>query len=480
MLGPSGVGVTAEVTQYIALLSTPVTVVAGAALSSRLAEAHARQDVAASRRSYSTALSAMLLLSVVGGLLSTLVVGRALGPELGHASWLYGMLGAVGLFGGIVVSVPGVVLTAHGELKSLLRINLCAAVLPALATMGCISLWGLTGQFLSLALAPLIMVFVTVPLAVRTLPDFPWSPIWALDRGYLWTAVRLGGVTLLAGLLQQAVLVLIRNLLDQQGGNALVGQFQAAWTVGATYFGVVLGGLGSFAFPRYAAAATQEELTREVSEAGRFVLRVAPPIVFVAIFLADIVIEFLYSGRFAPSTRLLSWQFVGDVSKALSWVFGGALLYRGKVRATVAAEVFYVTVFGAGALVCVPRWGLEGVGFAYVGAYIAFLLLVSWLLKRECGVSGRSPQLWQMLGLTLAAACLVVAGRSWPAARLLALLAAGIWWWRAGALGEALQRAGGILRRVSGSGDAHLRVASAASAEKVVVPPAPAKRDEGS
>ncbi|MCI0572707.1 MAG: polysaccharide biosynthesis C-terminal domain-containing protein, partial [Myxococcaceae bacterium] len=271
-------------------------------------------------------------------------------------------------------------------------------------------------------------------------------------------ALGVGVATFAGAMLQQVVLMLVRRLLDRQGGSALIGQFQAAWAVGATYFGVVLGGLASFAFPRYAAATTPEALSREVDEAARLVLRAAPPIVFMAIALADLVIELLYSGQFAPATRLLAWQFVGDLPKALAWVLGGPLLYRGRVRATLVAEFFFSVVFVAGALLCVPLWGLEGVGFAYAAAYVAFLLLVRWLLQRECGVRREPSQLWWVLGLTLGAAALVVAVRSWPGARLLALPVCLAWCWRVGVFRRVAERARNLFRKsVPQPPEAHLQ-----------------------
>ncbi|MCI0672887.1 MAG: polysaccharide biosynthesis C-terminal domain-containing protein, partial [Myxococcaceae bacterium] len=399
VLGPIGLGMAAEVTQYVFLMTTPAAVVSGTALSSGLAEAQGRKDTSSSRRIYSTALTALFLLALVGGTLSIFVCGLVLGPELGHGVWLFALLAAVGMFGSNLASIPCLVLTAHGDVRTPVRISLYAGVLLAVVSVLCIVRWGLPGLFVALALTPVIALAVTLPLASRALPDFPWRPTWTLDWRYLRFALGVGVATFAGAMLQQVVLMLVRRLLDRQGGSALIGQFQAAWAVGATYFGVVLGGLASFAFPRYAAATTPEALSREVDEAARLVLRAAPPIVFMAIALADLVIELLYSGQFAPATRLLAWQFVGDLPKALAWVLGGPLLYRGRVRATLVAEFFFSVVFVAGALLCVPLWGLEGVGFAYAAAYVAFLLLVRWLLQRECGVRREPSQLWWVLGL---------------------------------------------------------------------------------
>ncbi|MCI0669447.1 MAG: hypothetical protein L0Y64_03180, partial [Myxococcaceae bacterium] len=207
-------------------------------------------------------------------------------------------------------------------------------------------------------------------------------------------------------------------------------------------------GLATFAFPRYAAATTPEDLTREVDDAGRFVLRSAPPVALAAIALVDLVIEFLYSGQFSPAAGLLAWQLVGDLPKALSWVLGGPLLYRGKVRAFLVAELFYLVAFGGGALVCIPLWGLEGVGFAYAFAYVAFLLVVFRLLRSACGVRSGPGPLWRMLGLTLGAAAFVVAIRCWPGARLLALPVCLVWWWRVGTLRQAVARTRAVLRKL--------------------------------
>ena len=272
VLGPEGFGVTGEVMQYPMLASTLVAIVAGTALSSKLAAAHGRGDAEAARRIYSTALTALLALSVPGGIVATIVVGVLLAGAHGEVVWLYGLLSVFGLFGATLAGIPALVLAARGEAKAALGVSLVAGVVPGVVSV-----------------LPRVLRRPAGPVPRPGLPPrssawpwrFPWRrgsfPTSPGGRGGSWTAAISGrrcpsaGPRCWAACCCSGVLVLVRNLLIDRGGSALLGQFQASWAAGSAYLGLVLGGVASFAFPRYAAATTAQ--TARPGGGGRGPLR---------------------------------------------------------------------------------------------------------------------------------------------------------------------------------------------------------------
>jgi PST family polysaccharide transporter len=411
-LGPAGIGITAEIQQLVTLANVPTSMMLGPALVSGVAEARARGDFDKVSRLYASAWTGVLVVSGVAGVLAVVAGYFFLPDPWGRRLWPLTILAAVGALLSSLRMIPPQMLMASGRLRRMTVIALFAGGIETALICSAIAWYGLTGQFVAFALAPLLLLPLTLALARSDLHEFSWRPRWGFSRDFGITAAKVGAASLVAALAMQSLLTVARWTLEKHGGPDLNGQFQAAWAIGTTYFSLALGGLGSYFFPRYAAARDPSELATEVESGAQFVLRIAPPAVLLLIGARDLVVHALYSHRFDPAIELVGVLLVGDVAKGIAWVQSGPLLYRGKIGAFLGLELFGSLTTIVGTIVLVPRFSLLGVGYASVLATFAYCFLSALVLHRSCGVRPSAKR------LALIAACTLLAGGALYATRL--------------------------------------------------------------
>ena len=381
-LGPVGVGIVAEVQQLATLVLVPLAAFAGPAL----VQALANRDSPTHERVIGAALAWTLALGV---LLSAAAV--LLAPRLLPTNWNIALRTSVALVssGTLFVALTNVAtqtLVFRARLADSARLQVVATIVSALAVV--VSTWsfGIVGQFVALVAAPAVMV----PLYWRTARESGAWPralsSWNLSPDFFRLAFTVGGASLAAGVALQGALYVTRLRLELTGGAALNGQFQAAWAIGSLYLGLVLSGIGNFAFPRFATADGTEQLQSEVNATAAFVAKFAPPAVLLVVAFSGLGVRLLYSSGFEPAVEILKWQLAGDVAKCFAWAYAGPLLYRGRVRAFMFAE-FTVAVFLAGlSWILVPRFGAVGAGQAYLASHVVYLVAATIAARVSLGL----------------------------------------------------------------------------------------------
>lgn len=447
-LGPEGVGRMAEILQFVSLANLPATLLTGPALLSALAKARADGDSDAAARIIRTTASVVLSLVAVGGIVS-MVLGVVLLPWTRHA-WPLLVLAAAS--GGLTAwaGVPQQVLVAYGALRGLFVVRFVSSILGlGLIVAGTIAL-GLPGQFIALT----VVAALTLPLAMRMSrrqtghAGLPGGPI---DRSVLVRAFQFGAAWTVSAGATQLMLTITRWTIDRQGGPALNGQFQASWAIASMYFAVMFDGVGSYVNPRFAAAETAADLSAEIDRAASFVWKTVPPVVLAAIAFRDILIHAVYSHRFDGAIDLLGFMLIGDVARAVSWIQGGPLLYRNRVRAYVISEVIAASLQAAGVFILVPLVGLRGVGFAYTGMYVCYAFITAIIARISCGVPVRLRRLAIMLLFTGGAIAAMLATQRVPSLRWVLGGISLFWAHRVGLVASTWVRVKGVIGRLRGA-----------------------------
>jgi O-antigen/teichoic acid export membrane protein len=414
VLGPEGVGQVAAVQQIAQLALVPLSLATGASLVS--AFARERASPAGSQRIYDTTATVLAGGGAVLGALALGLAAATLGPSDPHLVPVAG----VAVAGAVLhqgAALPSSALRARGDLRSAAVVGIGWAVVSTIATIALIPAFGVAGSFVGSLTASLLLTVAFAGFWGRRLPDLRLWPRPRVDPDHLRTTLSVGSASLVAAAATQVTLSVIRWTLLDHGGHAANGQFQAAWALGATYFGTVLSGVGAGLFPRYAAAAA-EDLDREVRAGLDFVWRTAPPVILVALAARSEAMRLLYSGDFDLAARIVGWQMVGDLAKASSWLFAGVLLYRGHARAYALVELVGGGLLSAGAMAFVPRFGPIGTGYGYVAAYLVYLGWTAWVTSRACGVSVPWRHLGATVAFTLLAGALLILTDHVPLANL--------------------------------------------------------------
>ena len=402
VLGPDGVGKAAEVLQIVTMANLPATMMTGPALVSSIAEAVRRDDRVEVERVARTAMTVALAASLVGGVVAVIAGYWLLPAPWGRRAWPFTLLAAVAAAFTVWAAIPQQVLTAHARLVRLTIVRFLMMTSGGALLIGGTLFFGLNGQFVAMALAGAVAVPIAV-LALRRELGFLALPSRSVDLAFVKRALTVGASAFIAGSAGQAVLFTIRWTLEAHGGPHANGQFQAAYAIGSTYFGIVLDGIGTYVLPRYAAAQTPAELSREINAAARFVFRMAPPAIFAAIAMRGLLVRALYSHRFDEANELVGLQMVADIARAIVWVQASPLLYRNRIRAFLITETIAAVLVSGASVILVPIIGLNGVGYAYIGMYSAYAVVTGVAVSRSCDVPFEGRRLVVTLALTAAA-----------------------------------------------------------------------------
>lgn len=435
-LGPEGVGLLAEVNQAVQLAFVPVTMIAGPALVTGVSRAVAAGDHARAGWLQRAALGALAL---SGGLGVLAAIGLArLSPPAGAEGSVDDLvvLAAVAALVGAVAMVHRQVLVGGTRLRAVTGVGLAESLVLLLAVAVGTAVGGVAGHLVGALVAALLVLPAWSVVVARGGADY--RPGVRLDPAFLGETARLGLSSLVAGTALHGALWLIRGALGGAGGeegDAWNGYFQAAWSVGTMYLTLVLNGLSSFVFPRYAAAEDEAALAREIEAASAFVLRVTPPVVLLAVALRVPLLHALYSAEFRPAATLFGLLLAGDMAKVLAWCQGGVLLYRGHAAASALVASTVWVLFGGLAWWGVGRWGLDAVGAAYALAFVAQVGVTGLGLWWVTGIRPSFRYMAQAVGLVSATVVAVLWTAQAPWAS-----------WLVGAVGMGLAARAGLIR----------------------------------
>jgi len=448
VLGPAGIGKVAEVMQIVSMANLPATMMTGPALVSGVAEAVRRGDRGEVERIARTATTVALGASILGGIIAVIAGYWLLPAPWGRSAWPFTILAAVAAMFSAWAAISQQVLTAHARLMRLTVVRLLITSSGVALLCGGTLLLGLTGQFIALALAAAITVPIAGFALRRELGFFP-GPWRAVDVQFVRRSLAIGATAFVAGGAQQGMLFTIRWTLEKHGGPQANGQFQAAYAIGSTYFAIVLDGIGTYVLPRYAAAQTPGELAREIDAAARFVFRMAPPAIFAAIAMRALLVRALYSHRFDEANELVGIQMVGDMARSIAWVQASPLLYRNRIRAFLLTEAYAAGAVAIGSVILVPIYGLDGVGYAYLGMWVGYVILTALVVAKSCDVPVGGRRVVATLALTAAAYAVLRLTSMHEAVRWVVLAGVLLAWQRNGVLGAVWSKVRGKLSALS-------------------------------
>ena len=403
MLGPAGVGLIGLFNNLIDAAANVAALGTGTVGTRQIAEAAGREDahaVADARRALflgtlALAISGTVVFWALRDALALWVLGDAtLSPEVG---WL---ALAVGLT--VAAASQSALLNGMRRIGDLAKVSVWSGMLSTALGVGALLLWGRSGLIVFVLVGPLTSLMLGHVYVAR-LPKViaRRTPLPALARQW-GTMVKLGTALMVAGLAGTLGQLLVRMLVQRELDAEALGYFQAAATLSMTYFGIVLGAMGTDFYPRLTAVIHDNvAVNRLVNEQVEVALLIASPILLAMIGLAPWVIQTLYSSSFHPAAEVLRWQVIGDVFKVYSWPLGFMFLAAGAGRTLMLTEFAAAALFVLLTWKLLPAQGIVATGQAFVGMYLVYLSLVYWLGRRRTGFRWNHRVLRQMTLLLL-------------------------------------------------------------------------------
>jgi PST family polysaccharide transporter len=413
LLGPAGVGL---IGLYQNLMQTASTVGAlgfGTVGARQVATAESQGDPAAVDRARRALFWGSLALALLSGLLfwcaSGWIAAHVLGARQrsGDVAWL-----AVGVSLMIAAGSQSALLIGLRRIGDVARIQVVSGILGAALGAAAIVLWGPRGLLAMVLVAP-IATFLAGHWFVARIDRPTGAPTPLSKLASEWRVmVGLGAAFMLSALVTMLGQLAVRTLVQRELGLDALGQFQAAWAIGMTYLGFVLGAMGTDYYPRLSAAIGDPEVaTRIVNEQIEVATLLCGPVVLGVLALTPWLVHLLYSARFAATAEILRWQLLGDILKVASWPLGFVLLAAGAGRAYIFTETSAMVVFCGGSALLTPRVGVAATGIAFLAMYVWYLPLVYLLARRRLSFRWRGEVIRQIVALILAAILVELAAR---------------------------------------------------------------------
>lgn len=407
--GPEGVGLIglmlSLVNVGVILASAGVTTAVIPALSSAMASG----DLKRAERVRQAAIGTPVVIASLTSML--LVLLREPAGEL--------VLGSASRSGEVVVLAAALtfataafanlsILSGRREIRALTIVTISTAVAATVVGVTAVWQYGIGGLALAvLAGSALHLLFSTWFVRRAKVPRIPRATLTEVahtSRDLLRSGLPIAASQLFSAVAVLAVPVLILHLL----GTSEVGFYRAATAVSVACSTLLLGALTQDYLPRASAATNPHLVSGVVERQMRLILGLGAPALLALMAVGPIVLQALFSAEFIPSFAVLQWQLVGDLLRMPAAILAFVLLATGQTRSFVLAELSS----GLGLLIATPigirLMGLEGAGFGYAAAQVAFYVAVWLLVRRHIPTRPGRLQIATLL-VAVASALIVVA-----------------------------------------------------------------------
>lgn len=198
--------------------------------------------------------------------------------------------------------------------------------------------------------------------------------------------LKLGFAFMASGILMMGAAYAVRIMVIRMVDLEAAGFYQAAWTLGGLYVGIILQSMGADFYPRLTAVAKDNAVcNRLVNEQTQISLLLAGPGVIATLTFASVVIALFYSEKFGPAVEVLRWICLGTTLQVITWPIGFIIVAKGAQKIFFWAELAWTIVNVGFSWICVSSFGLNGAGIAFFASYVFHWLLIYPIVRRLSG-----------------------------------------------------------------------------------------------
>jgi O-antigen/teichoic acid export membrane protein len=369
LLGPSGVGILANLGIYNSFVGTAGTAFAGQGSTRAIAAARAQRDD--SRIDWLIRYS-FLIPTVVGVLvlLATVVLAQQIsGLVMGDTQYAYLIaISAIAIPITLMAASYSGVLQGFLRIGSLAKANITTTIVSVIVTVALILPFGLTGAVVAVSVVALVQLgifFVREPWVIR---GRKWRRRLSFDRPALHPVLQLGFASVVLTIASTLVSLVIRSDIVRVLGIDPNGIYQPVSAISDTYLEMLISSTSFYLFPRLTellSAGRRSEAAGEIGHGMRVILAVTVPLLLLAIAFGEPIVTLLYSERFRPAADPLAIQMTGNVLKVIIWCASAALLPLGYYRTWLVVGLINLAIKAVGVHLLLPTMGLDGVAVAY-------------------------------------------------------------------------------------------------------------------
>ncbi len=374
-LGVGGVGVVSQLNYIATWAGGLATMGMSSGCIRELARARARGEEGEIRQIVFLAIS----LPLVIGVILTLVT---VGVSTGGAAVLLGQKGLAWAFTIACASVPlnllagsiSVIAQGFEHIGRLAVTTLVANVINTVLVVTLILVLGLKGGIVGVtatSVVTLLVLWVRMggPLRLGLSRPIPWP-----SKSIVAKVAGLGIASFLLGFSSSTGDLVIRSRVVHVLGIAGMGLYQPVYAMSNQYLIGFIGTTSVYLFPtlsRLLAEGRRTEALGELNTGLRLLLVAFTPVILALILAAPLVLGLLYAPAFTGGAAALRVQLVGDVLKIVAYSVGAVLLPLGFTRRWLAIGLSTVAINVGAAWLLAPIFGLTGITFSYMLAWLA-------------------------------------------------------------------------------------------------------------
>lgn len=205
---------------------------------------------------------------------------------------------------------------------------------------------------------------------------------YILGKGML----SMGIVISLSGVLSSIGAYFLRIYIGSIGGLDEVGLYIAGFTIINVYVGLIFTAMGTDYYPRLSAVNSNiNNAISVINQQAHISILILAPILIVFILFIEIIIPLLYSNSFLGIATMLHISALAILFKAASWSISYIFLAKGESRLFFKNELLFNIVLLIFNLIGYKFFGLTGLGYSFLLAYIFYFLEMFIVSKRKYG-----------------------------------------------------------------------------------------------
>ena len=392
LLGPYGVGITAQANLLINTLTPILFLGLNQGVAKYLAAAKEQGDTTAAARVASTSTLAVLLTSIVGTVLTLLFV-RPIGLWAMQDAALIPLvtISLIGVPFAVLYNLSRAFLQGHKEVRAIALANVISAVLSFATVIPLVYLLSVEGAVINIALTWAINAALYWWFWLRR-GNGQLLRRAALAWETLRVLVKYGSANLIVSSTNMLAVLLAGTFVVRQLGVEANGLYRAVYGLSTQYLTLVTGAMAAYSFAQLSGLASRPasdptrdpELSAEINNNVRLVALVMIPILAGVVILRKFGLVFFYDTQFLPAAQLFPVQAIGDFFFALAWAFGLVLLPLGRVQPWLWINVSSTIVVIPLTWVLIGAIGLPGVVVAYTFSQFIQAALSWWYIAALC------------------------------------------------------------------------------------------------
>jgi len=385
LLGPYGVGVVAQLNNFITLLCTLVSTGIGYGVTNVIAS---HFDEASEDYADEVASAAALLI-----IITAVITGGAIAISQPLSALLLGsednkrivLITAVGLPFSYFSFFAESVLQGRKAIPEIARARVVSSFAGLVVIIPLGWYFGVMGAAWGISLSSLISFWV---YALYSRQYFCWSRLWPQKHfsiHKIGTILQFGFAMSLIKSANALAVLLVRTQIVRSLGLSANGIYQVIWAISSQFLALVPLSLWAYAYPHLTQLATYEEkeqINLELERVLNLGILALIPMIYVIMVARNLVVRLLYTAEFLPATEIMMFQLWGDFFRFIIWWAELPLYAKGKVLFIVAVEVVGNLLYVLMGIFLLSTYGLMGVCMAYtIASGLAAVMALVFVYK---------------------------------------------------------------------------------------------------